>query len=68
MQALFDPFTGFSLVPSQDDWLGLTGRIQASQPKPANVQLDTASGALIAEADGKHWVLLHGNEILLRTK
>lgn len=58
VQSLFDPFTGFSLVPSQDDWLGLTGRIQASQPKPANVQLDTASGALIAEADGKHWVLL----------
>jgi len=28
VQALFDPFTGFSLVPSQDDWLGLTGRIQ----------------------------------------
>ncbi|MNG72480.1 hypothetical protein D3C76_199690 [compost metagenome] len=58
VQRLFDPFAGFSLVPSQDDWLGLTGRIQASQPKPVNVSLDTASGALIAEADGQHWVLL----------
>lgn len=33
VQSLFDPFTGFSLVPSQDDWLGLTGRIQNSQPQ-----------------------------------
>ncbi|MFB1632248.1 MMPL family transporter [Pseudomonas sp. AP-1] len=58
VQSLFDPFTGFSLVPSQDDWLGLTGRIQASQPKPPNVELDTASGALVASAEGLHWVLL----------
>jgi len=58
LQSLFDPFAGFSLVASQDDWLGLTGRIQQSQPKPVNVQLDTASGALVAEADGQQWVLL----------
>ena len=58
VQALFDPFTGFSLVPSQDDWLGLTGRIQNSQPQRGAVQLDIGSGALIAEADGKSWVLL----------
>lgn len=58
VQSLFDPFGGFSLVANQDDWLGLTGRIQASQPKPANVQLDTASGALVAEADGLQWVLV----------
>ena len=58
VQALFDPFTGFSLVPSQDDWLGLTGRIQNSQPQRGAVQLDMGSGALIADADGKSWVLL----------
>ncbi|WP_223519996.1 MMPL family transporter [Pseudomonas sp. GL-B-19] len=58
VQALFDPFTGFSLVPSQDDWLGLTGRIQNSQPQRGTVQLDIGSGALIADADGKNWVLL----------
>ena len=58
VQALFDPFSGFSLVPSQDDWLGLTGRIQNSQPQRGTVQLDIGSGALIAEADSKHWVLL----------
>lgn len=65
VQALFDPFNGFSLVPSQDDWLGLTTRIQNSQPQRGAVQLDVASGALVAEADGKHWVMLrartHGN-------
>ncbi|GGK22268.1 Predicted exporter [Pseudomonas koreensis] len=58
VQVLFDPFTGFSLVPSQDDWLGLTGRIQNSQPKHGAVQLDIGSGALVADADGKSWVLL----------
>ncbi|NWB97309.1 MMPL family transporter [Pseudomonas gingeri] len=58
VQALFDPFAGVSLVPSQDDWLGLTGRIQDSRPKPGAVQFDIGSGALVAEADGKSWVLL----------
>lgn len=58
VQNLFDPFGGFSLVPSQDDWLGLTGRIQNSQPSHGAVQLDIGTGALIANADGKSWVLL----------
>lgn len=58
VQNLFDPFGGFSLVPSQDDWLGLTGRIQNSQPSHGSVQLDVSSGTLIANADGKSWVLL----------
>ncbi|OFJ42236.1 hypothetical protein BJN42_04085 [Pseudomonas koreensis] len=58
VQALFDPFNGFTLVPSQDDWLGLTGRIQNSQPKHGAVQLDIGSAALVAEADGKSWVML----------
>jgi predicted exporter len=58
VQALFDPFNGYSLVPSQDDWLGLTGRIQNSQPQRGSVQLDIGSGTLIADADGKSWVLL----------
>ena len=58
VESLFDPFAGFSLVASQDDWLGLTGRIQNSQPQQGSVQLDIGSGALIATADGKSWVLL----------
>ncbi|SPO64512.1 hypothetical protein [Pseudomonas sp. JV241A] len=63
VQNLYDPFAGFSLVPSQDDWLGLTGRIQNSQPRPAAVQLDTASGTLVAEADGQNWVLLRARTL-----
>lgn len=58
VQGLFDPFTGFSLVPSQEDWLGLTGRIQNSQPQHGAVQLDIGSGALVADTDGISWVLL----------
>ncbi|MBA1202380.1 hypothetical protein G7009_11515 [Pseudomonas capeferrum] len=63
IKSLFDPFAGVSLVASQDDWLGLTGRIQESQPRPANVQLDTASGALVAESDGRNWVLLRARTL-----
>ena len=58
VQALFDPFSGFSLVPSQDDWLGLTGRIQNSQPQRGAIKFDVGSGALVADADGKSWVML----------
>jgi predicted exporter len=58
VQSLFDPFAGFSLVASQDDWLGLTSRIQESQPKRGSVQLDVGSGALVAQDEGKSWVLL----------
>lgn len=58
VQSLFDPFSGFSLVPSQDDWLGLTGRIQNGMPQQGSVQPDIGSGALIASAEGKSWVLL----------
>lgn len=61
VQALFDPFAGFSLLANQDDWLGLGARVQASQAKPANVELDTASGALVAEAGGRHWVMLRAS-------
>ncbi|MBT2338233.1 MULTISPECIES: MMPL family transporter [Pseudomonas] len=63
VQALFDPFSGFSLVPSQDDWLGLTGRIQNSQPQRGAIQLDVGSGALIADADGKSWVMLRARTL-----
>ncbi|WP_413793724.1 MULTISPECIES: MMPL family transporter [unclassified Pseudomonas] len=58
VQTLFDPFSGFSLVPNQDDWLGLTGRIQNSQPQRGAIKFDLGSGALVADADGKSWVML----------
>jgi predicted exporter len=63
VQSLFDPFSSFSLVPSQDDWLGLTGRIQNGMPRHGSVQPDIASGALIADADGKSWVLLRARTL-----
>lgn len=63
VQTLFDPFGGFSLVASQDDWLGLTSRIQESQPRHGTVQLDIGSGALVAEAEGKNWVLLRARTL-----
>lgn len=58
VQSLFDPFAGFSLVANQDDWLGLTGRIQNALPRTGSVEPDLASGALIAQADGLQWALL----------
>ncbi|WP_457363647.1 MMPL family transporter [Pseudomonas sp. TE3610] len=63
VRSLFDPFAGFSLVASQDDWLGLTARIQASQPSHGAVQLDIGSGALLAAADGQQWVLLRARTL-----
>ncbi|MFH7365530.1 hypothetical protein RA275_28870, partial [Pseudomonas syringae pv. tagetis] len=50
VQTLFDPFSGFRLVPGQDDWLGLTGRIQNGLQKQGSVEADMASGAVIASA------------------
>lgn len=58
VEQLFDPFSGFGLVPNDQDWFGLALRIQQHQPLTAKVQLDIGSGALIAEADGRSWVLL----------
>jgi predicted exporter len=48
VQALFDP---------------LTGRIQNSQPQRGSVQLDIGSGALVADADGKSWVMLRARSV-----
>lgn len=57
---LFDPFAGLSPLSAEQDWLGLAARIAQSQATPsAAVQVDLASGALLVEADGLHWALLH---------
>ncbi|MBB4866080.1 putative exporter [Pseudomonas nitritireducens] len=58
VEQLFDPFAGFGLLPNDQDWFGLALRIQQHQPLPSKVQLDIGSGALVAEADGRNWVLL----------
>lgn len=58
VQALFEPFAGTTLVPAEQDWLGLASRIQQHLPKPGNTSVD-ASGALVAEHAGRSWALLH---------
>ncbi|WP_447754050.1 MMPL family transporter [Pseudomonas nicosulfuronedens] len=58
VEQLFDPFSGFGLLPNDQDWFGLALRIQHHQPLTAKVQLDIGSGALVAEDDGRSWVLL----------
>jgi len=58
VQHLFDPFAGFNLLPSEQDWLGLGARIQAKQPLHGSVQADLGSGVLLAEADSRYWALL----------
>lgn len=58
VEQLFDPFSGFGLLPNDQDWFGLALRIQHHQPLTAKVQLDIGSGALLAEDDGRNWVLL----------
>jgi len=58
VEQLFDPFSGFGLLPNDKDWFGLALRIQHHQPLTAKVQLDIGSGALVAEDGGRRWVLL----------
>jgi predicted exporter len=58
VEQLFDPFSGFGLLPNDQDWFGLALRIQHHQPLTAKVQLDIGSGALVADDDGHSWVLL----------
>ncbi|MBD9515549.1 MMPL family transporter [Pseudomonas sp. PDM22] len=58
VEQLFDPFSGFGLLPNDQDWFGLALRIQHHQPLTAKVQLDIGSGALLAEDNGRNWVLL----------
>lgn len=58
VEQLFDPFSGFGLLPNDQDWFGLALRIQHHQPLTAKVQLDIGSGALVAEDGGRRWVLL----------
>ncbi|WP_137818678.1 MMPL family transporter [Pseudomonas sp. 2FG] len=48
VQALYDPFAGFSLVGADQDWLGLTQLIQRNLPRNGNVTIDL-NGALLAE-------------------
>ena len=54
---LFDPLNGFALVSPEQDWLGLTARIQENLQVDSRVQVDS-SGYLFIEDAGQHWLLL----------
>ncbi len=57
-QALFSPLHG-SPLPTERDWLGLAGQAAARLQQLAGpLAPDPQSGALMVEADGRHWVLL----------
>lgn len=57
LQTLFDPFSGASLVPVEQDWLGLAQRIQTHPPQRSRV-LMSPGGALHLEHAGQTWGLL----------
>lgn len=54
---IFDPLGGFSLVSVQQDWLGLTGKIQHSLQSVSRVQSD-AQGFLFVDSPTGDWYLL----------
>jgi predicted exporter len=58
---LFDPFASFSLLPIEQDWLGLGARAQQALNPDSRVQADLSSGALLVEQDGMTWALLRAS-------
>jgi len=54
---LFDPLGGFSLVSVQQDWLGLTGKIQQNLQGISQVQADSQGYLFVESAEGV-WYLL----------
>lgn len=54
---LFDPLNGFALLSPEQDWLGLTAKIQKNLELDSRVQVDS-SGYLFVEAAGQYWSLL----------
>jgi predicted exporter len=55
---LFDTFAGFSLLPPEQDWLGLGARAQQALNPNSRIQADLGSGALLLEEPGMTWALL----------
>jgi predicted exporter len=58
---LFDTFAGFSLLPPEQDWLGLGARAQQALNPGSRIQADLGSGALLLEDQGMTWALLRVN-------
>jgi predicted exporter len=56
---LFDAFAGFSLLPLEQDWLGLGARAQQTLNPQQRIQTDLGSGALLLQDRGMTWALLH---------
>lgn len=57
LQEIFDPIAGFSWVGLQQDWLGLTGKIQQHLQGKTAVQAD-AQGFLLIETDALPWYVV----------
>ncbi|MGL4315668.1 MAG: MMPL family transporter [Pseudomonas sp.] len=55
---LFDTFAGFSLLPTEQDWLGLGARAQQALNPGSRVQADLGSGALLLQDGEMTWALL----------
>ena len=55
---LFDTFAGFSLLPPEQDWLGLGARAQQALNPGSRIQADLGSGALLLDEPGMTWALL----------
>ncbi|MFZ3153707.1 MMPL family transporter [Pseudomonas sp.] len=58
---LFDTFAGFSLLPIEQDWLGLGTRAQQALNPGSRIQADLSSGALLLEEPGITWALLRAS-------
>ncbi|MEK1905775.1 MAG: hypothetical protein AAAB13_08335, partial [Pseudomonas sp.] len=55
---LFDTFAGFSLLPTEQDWLGLGARAQQALNPGSRIQADLGSGALLLQDGDMTWALL----------
>lgn len=55
---LADPFSSSGTVPVDQDWIGLTRRIEHGIAPPGQVRFDITSGTLQAESQGKTWILI----------
>ncbi len=62
VRALYDPFNTFSLVSTDQDWLGLTQLIQRNLPRNSSVSIDL-NGALLAESQGQTWAFLRARTL-----
>ncbi|MGB4073725.1 MMPL family transporter [Pseudomonas sp.] len=58
---LFDTFAGLSLLPIEQDWLGLGVRAQQALNPGSRIQADLSSGALLLEEPGMTWALLRAS-------